>query len=277
MTRVGYFALMELMKINKQYRSGQVGLLLLVVVGLVIGLVMSVASRSLSDTVLTRKESENTSAFAVAESGVELALSELAQGGGSPAWTAVSLTDPTGLYSAEYAVDELSSFEMMVKEGEGVEVEISSPAISNLTIYWTRDSSSYENPACSGVEGSGMLPSALGVTVIGSTLRRDYYNAYNCSISANGFADASASSEASYRSMVVVNKQAGDISLRLTPIYNDATIKIVGTGLTEAMFRVASVGSGGDSQKEIQVKRSRDAAGSVFDFAVFSGSTIVHN
>lgn len=278
LTQSRYFALIEMMK-DHNWKRGQVGLLLLVVVGLIIGIVMSVASRSLTDTALSRKEKENTSAFAIAESGVEAALSELAQGGGSATWTTITGSDPTGIYSAMYAVDQLNSFEMAIEEGESVEIDVSPSLTGNLTIYWTKLDSSQENVVCGVVEGSGLLPAALGVAVVNgtNTVRRNYYDAASCDVSTNGFPAANVSTDNTYKSMATYVKQAGDVVVRLTPIYNDATIKVVGTGLTEAMFRVASVGSGGDSQKEIQVKRSRDAAGSVFDFAVFSGSTIMHN
>jgi len=62
---------------QNKFPKGQVGLLLLVVMGIVVALVMSVASRSLSDTVLSRQERESSAAFAVAETGVERALNIL--------------------------------------------------------------------------------------------------------------------------------------------------------------------------------------------------------
>lgn len=259
------------------YRRGQVGLLLLVVMGLVIGLVLSIASRSLSDTVLSRQERENSAAFSLAESGVEEALRALSSGTNSSEWTTIS--DSTGQFVANYSVGELTSFEMGVKEGETVEVDISSLANgTNLTIAWTKSGSSLEDVTCSGGQGSGSNPAAMALTVIGTggAVRRGYYNPYNCQVNGNGFALANAGS-APYKSAQSVTKQAGDLQLRATPIYNTASMRITGQGLTEAMFRVASVAEGGDAQKEIEVKRSRDAAGSIFDYALFSGSTILHN
>lgn len=262
---------------NKGYLQGQVGLMLLVVMGLVVGLVLSIASRSLSDTVMTRQEKENTAAFSLAESGVEEALRALSEGSSSFEWT--SIADSTGLFEGSYSANALSSFEMGVKEGEAVEVEIST--LGNgvvLNIDWTKNGSVLEDVSCTGVQGSGLNPAALAVTVIqgGGVVRRGYYNPYNCVVAGNGFAGANAAS-APYVSNQTVTKQAGDLLVRVTPVYNTATIRISGTGLTEAMFQVASVASGGDAQKEIEVKRSRDAAGAIFDYALFSGSTILHN
>lgn len=260
-----------------RYKSGQVGLMLLVIMGLVIGLVLSLASRSLSDTVLSRQERENTAAFALAESGVEEALRALTEGTNSSNWTPIA--DSTGLYSANYSVGELASFEMAVAEGEAVEVDISSLAAgTNLTLAWTKTTSGLENPSCSGAQGSGTNPAALAITVMGTggVVRRSYYNPYNCTVSGNGFAASSVGS-GGYRSQVTVSKQAGDLLLRVLPIYNTASTNIAGQGLTQAMFRVESVAQGGDAKKEIEVKRSRDAAGSIFDYALFSGNTLIHN
>lgn len=260
-----------------RYRGGQVGLMLLVIMGLVIGLVLSVASRSLSDTVLSRQERENTAAFSLAESGVEEALRALSSGTNSQEWT--SIADSTGLFEASYSVGELTSFEMSVKEGEAIEVDVTSISSgTSLSVDWTKTGSALEDVGCGGGQGSGANPAAIGLTVIGTggAVRRGYYNPYSCLISGNGFASADAGSPP-YRSAETVTKQAGDQLLRVTPIYNTASVRITGLGLTEAMFRVASVASGGDAQKEIEVKRSRDAAGSVFDYALFSGSTILHN
>lgn len=262
---------------SRHFLPGQVGLMLLVVMALVIGLVLSIASRSLSDTVLSRQEKENTAAFSLAESGVEEALRALSLGNSSSNWTTIA--DSSGLYSANYSVGKLASFEMGVKEGEAIEVAISSLANNtNLTISWTKALVSAENLNCSGSQGSGTNPAALAVTVVTSSggSRRGYYNPYNCTIAGNGFAGASSAADP-FRSQQTVTKQSGDLLLRVAPLYNGATIKIAGSGLSEAMFRVASVSEGGDARKEIEVKRSRDAAGSIFDYALFSGSTVLHN
>lgn len=265
---------------SNNFKSGQIGLLLLIIMGLVIGLVLSIASRSLTDTVLSRQEKENVAAFSLAESGVETALLKLTQGTTELDWTLLP-PDSTGVFNANYAISASNSFEMYLKEGESVEVDLTLFPGAVLDILWTKSGKVFEEPACTGVEGSGNSPAALGITVVTSsdTVRRGYFNPYNsisCGLDTNGFSGASAGSNG-FRSATSVNKVAGDKVARFVPIYNGATLRVSGTGLTEAMFKVSSVAVGGDVQKEIEVKRSRDAAGSIFDYALFSGSTIVKN
>lgn len=265
---------------NKSYASGQVGLLLLIIVGLVIGLVLSIASRSLTDTVLSRQEMENTAAFSLAESGIETALLKLTQGTTNLSWTDLP-PESSGVFDGNYAITSSNSFEMYVKEGEGIEIDLTAfPGVS-LSVNWSKDNVPFEDPTCTGSEGSGNSPAALGLTVVESadTVRRAFYNPNVanlglCGLSSNGFSNSSSGS-GGLMSSTTVTKQAGDQVLRVVPIYNGATVRISGVGLTEAMFRVQSVAKGGDVQKEIEVKRSREAAGSVFDYALFSGSTIV--
>ena len=93
-----------------KYPKGQVGLLLLVVLGLVISVVLSIAARSLSDVVLSRQEKENNAAFAVAEQGVEAALLAITEEN-VPAGS-VSISDVAGLVGGEYAVTGVESFDL---------------------------------------------------------------------------------------------------------------------------------------------------------------------
>lgn len=256
---------------------GQIGILLLVIIGLVLTLVMSIATKSLSDTVLSRQERENTAAFAVAESGVEKALLALTEG--TYTESPQTIVDSSNLYSADYQIQEANSFEMYVKEGEGVEIDVSGISGGSISIDWTKTSSPQENVGCTGSEGSGNSPAAIGVFILNTAQewRREYYNPDNsgaCGLGGNGFSAPGAGSDG-YRSGQVVSLNADDEIVRLTTIYNNATMRVTGVGLTKAMFNILSSAEGGDAEKDIQVKRSVDSAGSIFDYALFSGGAIV--
>ncbi len=258
---------------RKGIKSGQVGLILLVVMGLVVGLTLSIAGRSLSDNVLSRQEKENTSAFALAEAGVERALRDLA--GGSTSTSNVTSSDG-GLVTGSYNGAAVGTFEMYLREGEGVEVDITSvPVGGNISLIWTRKMSPQENPGTC-TEGSGTMPAAMGITVIDSAsqVRRAYYNPSNCNIPANSFLSASNSSSSDYQSQTSITRLTNELTMRVVPIYNAATLKITNGSLTQAMFSVDSTAGSADSNKEIEVRKSRESAGSIFDYALFSGSTI---
>lgn len=248
--------------------------MLLVIMAVVVALVMSVASRSLSDTVLSRQERESSAAFSVAETGVENALNLLRQG--SVPTGLVDLSDSGGLVSGQFGVTPLSTYSLYLREGEIASLDLSGFGGGNLAITWTKKGDSSEDiTTC--VEGSGGMPAAIEISALqlGSNMvERDYYNPANCAISGNGFA-GSADGGSEYRSSIAYPVPQGSTSLRLRSIYSGATISVAG-GLSDTqLYLIQASASGGDAQKEIEVKRGLDAPSSVFDFALFSGQTIV--
>lgn len=243
---------------------------MLVVLGLVISVVLSIAAKSLSDVVLSRQERENNAAFAIAESGVEQALLKISQGD----FSGDNLADSTGLVTGSYSVAGVNSFDLFLKAGEQAEMDMSGYS-GTVTISWTRTSDPSENVACSG-EGAGNAPASLEIIAIKSsqTVEREYYDGYNSCVSGNGFADGSAGA-GGFRSRVSYAVPANTAYLRVKPLYTGATVQVSGSGLSTQMYLVQSGAAGGDADKEIEVKRSRDSAGSIFDYALFSGETIV--
>jgi hypothetical protein len=256
---------------NKKLRIGQVGLLLLVIMGVVVALVMSVASRSLSDTVLSRQERESSAAFSVAETGVENALNALRQGE-IPAGV-VTLPTTAGLVSGQYEVTSNSSFGLFVKEGETAHLDLST-YVPILTIAWTKKADTTENlTTCT--EGSLSAPAAIEVSALNATsVNRSYYNPAGCNPGANGFT-GSADGGSTYRSSVNYAVPAGTTMLRIKPIYAGATLSVTGVGLNNQLYLIQSKAEGGDARKEIEVRRGLDAPPSIFDFAVFTEGTIV--
>ncbi|MFH1244693.1 MAG: hypothetical protein V1487_03970 [bacterium] len=256
----------------RQIGAGQVGLMLLVIMSVVIALVMSVASRSLSDTMLSRQEKESSAAFEVAETGIEQALNRLRQGS-LPAPT--QFFDSTGLVTGNYAVNNLTTYSLYVKELETAQLDLTGFGGGNLTVKWTKKNDvSEDKTTCS--EGSGTMSAALEISAIKSgtnVIERSYYNPFDCNISGNNFASSLTGGD--YVSSINYVVPANTTSLRLRPIYLGATISVMGALTADQMYIIQASGSGGDAQKEIQVKRGLDAPASVFDFALFSGTTIV--
>jgi hypothetical protein len=253
-------------------RRGQVGLLLLVIMGVVVALVMSVASRSLSDTVLSRQERESSAAFSVAETGIEKAMNEIRSQTGEPIGGA--LTGLSDFVSGEYSVSSSTSYGLYVKEGETAHLDLSS-YVPTLSIAWTRKADLVENiTTCT--EGSQTAPAAIEITAFATAgVIRSYYNPASCNPGANGFGSSS-DGGAVYRSAIAsYSVPAGTTVLRIKPIYAGATITVSGTGLQDQLYLIQSQATGGDAKKEIEVKRGLDAPPSIFDFAVFTAGTIV--
>lgn len=259
---------------NNRLPSGQVGLLLLVIMGVVVALIMSVASRSLSDTVLSRQERESSAAFAIAETGIENALNSLRQGTVPPG--IATLSDTTGLVSGQYAVSSQNSYTLYVREGETAHLDLTGYAGSSIIINWTKRNDNSEDLSCTS-EGSELAPAALEITAVQESLATSsvsYYNASNCDLPGNGFV-LSSSGGTDYLSSVDFALPSSTTILRLKPIYAGATINVLAAGLSTQFYLIQSSAVGGDAQKEIEVKRGLEAPPSIFDFAVFSGGTIV--
>jgi hypothetical protein len=258
---------------SKRLRSGQVGLILLIVMGVVIALAMSLASRSLSDTVLSRQEQESSVAFRLAESGIESALNSI-RTGNLPSGSTVQTS---GIFSATYDVSSLTSYALFVREGEIANLDLEGSTISGpLIISWTKTSDQGENKTTCA-EGSGNAPAALELVAIktDATATFNYYNPYNCTVSGNQFSASDLGSDP-YRSEISYIVPPNTKYLRLRPIYSDATIAVAGTGISETqLYVIQSAATGGDAKKEIEVKRGLEAPPSIFDFALFSGTTIV--
>lgn len=252
--------------------DGQIGLLLLVIMGVVVALVMSVASRSLSDTVLSRQERESSAAFSVAETGVENAMNDLRQGQ-IPTGAKISLPISQGIMSGEYAVTADTSYGLFVREGETAHLDLST-YVPNLTISWTKTSDPTENiTTC--VEGSGTAPAAIEISAIKpATVSRSYYNPFGCTPGAPGFL-ASIAGGSGYKSTIAsYSVPPTTTAIRIKPLYAGATISVSGASGSQ-LYLIQSKAVGGDARKEIEVKRGLDAPSSVFDFAVFSAGTIV--
>jgi len=261
---------------RNELAGGQIGLLLLVIMGVVVALVMSVASRSLSDTVLSRQDRESSAAFSLAETGVEQAMSLLSQGD-IPSGV-VTLPTALEIVNGKYKVSPTTAYGLYVREGETAHLDLST-YVSNLYISWTKKLDKAENLSTC-VEGSGTSPAAIEVSAMSASgVKRSYYNPAGCTPGTNGFA-GSDDGGSDYLSTVPTSYVVplGTLAVRIKPIYAGATIAVssaTGTSLANQLYLIQSRAVGGDAQKEIEVKRGLDAPPSIFDFAVFSAGTIV--
>jgi len=255
------------------WKSGQVGLLLLVVMSVIIAIALSLASRSLSDTVLSRQESESSRAFRVAENGVEQALNALREN----EVPSENITQTVGVYEGSTRVAGSTSYSLFVREGDQAGLDLSSfDAANDLAIKWTRIDDQSENISTCN-EGSGGAPAAIEIVAINGTLGTvyfSYYNPYDCEPTVE-FLDSSSGVAEGYLSTVNYNVPDGTTLLKIRPIYADTTIAVEGNGLGTQLYLIEAAAEGGDAKKEIEVKRGLDMPPSVFDFALFSGGGII--
>jgi hypothetical protein len=114
------------------------------------------------------------------------------------------------------------------------------------------------------------------VILADGTVRRSYYNSANCDLSTNAFDNSGAQpGSGGFINELSFTLPGPALYLRLRPYYTSSTVRVDGAGLALQMYRVQANAEGGDAEKEIEVKRTRDAAGSIFDYALFSKTTII--
>lgn len=272
-------------------RGGQVGLLVLVVMGVLVSLALSVASRSLSDVALSRQERENSAAFHLAEQGVEEALNEIRKDPDlSLSGDLRTIGDADDLITGKYGIEGSDSLNVYINEGEVAEINLveeggGSWGGNTLILSWTLEDNPSEDIDCSG-EGSGNAAAAMEISVVtgpSDPVKRYYVNPRFCNdLGDNNFDDSSSWASSGYRSAAVFAPGGGGYDLpanataiRMRAVYNGATVRVGDNNLPNQLYVVKSAAEGGDAQKEIEVTRSNDRAGSVFDFALFSNTTII--
>lgn len=240
--------------------------MLLVVMGIVISLVLSVASRSLSDISLSRQERENSSTFALAETGVEQALSTLTEG-------SYDISDSSAQITGNYTISRTNGFDMYVKEGETAQIDLTGNNGQPVVLSWVKTG---EHPGTC-TEGSGTAPAAIEIKLISTTgvSTHSYYNANGCALATNGFSNVAVPGAGGFGSAVQVTPAANHSLMRIKPLYNGTTLSVTGSNLTSQLYLIQSEASGGDARTDIEVKRTLDSAGSIFDYALFSGTTII--
>lgn len=258
-----------------QSSRGQVGIIILLVVVVVSTIGISVVSRTSTDVSLSRSNEASNSALDAAESGVEQALSNAADTDPTNAnKTTGSVTSIPGV-SVGYTVDRRSSLTATVDEGASVGLDVTGAANGNtLTIAWAKET-----------DCTTQTPASLAVTVyktVGSTpMVRKYYAGACPHNPDDGFPQASAGSNGYFRT-VDIPLEAGDVLVRIRTVYNQSDLVIAGSGgyalpVQQFLIRSTAQQDSGKETKAVQVDRSLPMPPSVFDYTLFSGTTISNN
>lgn len=264
-----YFWLHEV-RMNMR-ESGQIGLLMLVVMGVLVTLSLSVATRSLSDVVTSRQDREDSAVFNVAEQGIERGLYDVYTG--TPPSGPQSISDSQGFAQGSYEVLQSNSYVITVGEGEVAEVDLLGWNGGDFDIRWVKRGTG-EEVAC-GNASSGNAPAAIEVIILrtSNNLQHLYYNSYGCNLTSSNSFQVASNTDPNYLSRQTLNGLGDNIvSIRIRPIYNAATISVTGGtfAIPAQQYIVQSKATGGDAQTNIEAKRSNSYAPSIFDFAVFS-------
>ena len=272
---------------NKQ--SGQV--VLVVLLTLLVGLTMALAIflNTVSDAQLTTTEENSERAFSAAEAGIEELLSGALVGIGSTGVVNVGGLDA----NVEY--EPVNHFEAYVPQNGVATIQLEGATDTQIRILWTVAGDD-EGIRGTCTEGDSNTPAALIIdkwTNPGTGVEVEHfaYNPEGCAAvgsSSLGFSNSVAGID-NYLSMLENfnidgdnSDGATDLFLRIRPIYNHATIKIEAmndpvSGLPQQQIDISSSATVDDSgeSRAISVVKTVPALPEIFDYALFSGNTIV--
>lgn len=244
--------------------SGQVGVVVLLVMAVVLTVGLSTAVNSTQDVDLSRQEAESTRVFNAAEAGIEQALSTYDTGDTSGTVNSISGVD------VAYTVSEVNSVDTRLFEGVSISVDVTGNNGNDLRIQWSReDSCATENPA-------SLLVSIFSDDGTGPTVR---YEALAGCDRGGSFTSVSSINTDGFRREYDLPLTSDDQFVRIKPLYNDTHLRVVGDGWTLPVqgvrVRSDATNQQGNEVRSVEVNRSLPTAPSVMDYGLVSGTTIV--
>ena len=232
----------------------------------ILTIILSLASRSITDIRISEDEKEALRAFSAAEAGIEEILKNIS--------LYVGKTDEgvvVGDLEAKVTVAETGEgATQTIEEGEVMTVLLAgaSPGTSQLTINWIDTS-----------QGEHTNPASIDISIYDSNARvtRYAYNPLGSSIS-NDFTAAGNAGDLPYHSKQTITVNvSSDRLARIRTHYGKATIRVSSNGnLLAQQYDITSqaVAEGEDARKisGLIVTRTVPVLPPIFDYVLFSGS-----
>ncbi len=251
------------MEINKQHK-GQVALVLVLIMTIVSALAVSLATRSTVDTRIQQTETNSVQALVLAQSGIEQMLM-------NPSSTTIS----TPSYSASLVDTGMTTFSTgRIDPGSTVELNISGADFVTLTgfsVYWKND-----------VGNVGGQPALFISLVNNAGVITDF--AYDYS-GLNGFTAALDGSGLGFEKRTPKINLAATVSkVRITVLGAPAFMEIIpldsGAIFPSQQKSIQSIGNVQSGSENIKYglqydESTSDTVPSIFDYALFSGGTII--
>jgi Tfp pilus assembly protein PilX len=265
LTGISNCFIIKLMKLFREKQSGQVALIVLLVMIVLLTIGISLASRSISDVRISQDEKEALRAFSAAEAGIENILSQ-------PTITAGSQTVPvtTGI-QANVTIEEVGEgASQTLNNGETMHIIFTgaTPATSTLNINWIDKN----------VTAEMSNPASIEVIVyrIDYTMRRF---AYNAMAQSNDFTLINSGSGNYFRQVQITGlNPATDALIRIRVLYNQATVMVNSNGLLPVqMYNINSQAQAeGEKIGRIAVERTVAILPPIFDYALFSNTNLTN-
>jgi Tfp pilus assembly protein PilX len=250
-------------------QAGQAGLVVLLLTVILLTVGIAAASRSQTDLALSRQEEESNRALNGAEAGIEDALSQDLDFEGNTFSGSVDV-DPN--LNVNYTIEKVNVLETRLYEGVTAQADVTGVGNGQgIIIRWGKETSCTQEPA-------SLLVSVFSNS--GGQVKVRNYGLKPCVTPNNNFTEVSIDPAGEFFRQTTVNLQAGDVFVRIKPVYKDTSIQVQGFGwnLPVQYYRVKSVADSnlGNEVRAVQVNRTIPVAPSIFDFVLYSGTTITN-
>lgn len=243
-------------------RSGQAGIVILLLTVVLLSAGVSIVSRTTSDLAITGTGERGNQALDGAESGAENALSQDLSAYVPPE------ADPNSPVSVTTQVHGNTSLSSFLNQGEVSGINLTGVSGgTTVTVMWGKETVCGETASVV----FSIFNTAGGAT---APVRRTYVGPASCSRGDN-FVSAQAGSDGFFN-QYTLTLQSGDVLLRIRPLYFGTDIQVAGAGLPVQSYTVTSVAQNKISKetKAVQLKRTLPSAPSLFDYVLFSGTSI---
>lgn len=238
---------------------GQVGIILLLITVVMLTVGISVVSRSTSDVSISNSNEQANRALDAAESDIEKALSQ----------DLSTYTPGTSTINGNTVNTEIvrqRTLEAHVEQGYTVGVDLTGVSAA-VSIQWARET---------GCQAASLVLSVFNTNAANPPVRRYFIGppTSSCNRSDN-FTAASAGSNG-YTWRTSVTPLTGDYLMRIRPLYNATDVSVTGTNMPTQAYVVRSTAQNEVSQetKAIEVNKTLPVAPAVFDYVLFSGTSI---
>ncbi len=251
--------------VSHQKQTGQIGIIVILIMMVMLTVGLSLASRSVKEVDISSEGEQATRAFNTAEGGVEQALSKIYE----YEQTGDSWDESPDTELLKYNIDKQNTFETKIFQGYSAKLPLENQ--SNLVILWSKIDCDHDP-----------LPAAILVSIFSDRsglIVSQHYAVDACAArSSNNFAGTTAGAGDYEFRYVVGNLDVGQTPLfaRITPVYNDAEIRVVDLPST-VQYDILARGRGSSETletKAIAVDRTIPAAPAFMNFGIVSGGTI---
>lgn len=248
-----------------QSNSGQVGIILLLITVVMLTVGISVVSRTTSDVNISTTNEQANRALDIAETGVERALNQPNLATYSPPPTTI------GQVNLSTQVSSQRTLEATVEQGYTVGVDLEGMPASTVTIEWAKET------ACTAQ--ASLVLTVFNFAGGANPPVRRYYVGPPVSAGCNrgdNFAAALAATTPGFALRTTVATLAGDELMRIRPLYATTDVRVSGANLPTQSYTIRSTAQNSTSRetKVVEVNRTLPIPPAVFDYVLFSGTSI---